>query len=209
MTLLMKPGPGVAFFLVLFMAWSWTNVSLARSTRIAEPSYTVIASYSGFEVRRYDSLLQARTQIAGSRGMSDGFRRLARYIFGGNSSGEQISMTAPVTREESSEGWEMTFAMPTDFSMATLPLPLDERVSLEEIPVRELAVVRFSGWASERKVKRKTKALLASLEKEGVIAAGAPMVAQYDPPFRFPAFRRNEILVEIETAERPAGSGLL
>ena len=208
MTLLMKPGPGVAFFLVLFMAWSWTNVSLARSTRIAEPSYTVIASYSSFELRRYDSLLQARTPIDGNRGMSEGFRRLAKYIFGGNSSGEQISMTAPVTREESSEGWELTFAMPTDFSMATLPLPLDGRVSLEEVPVRELAALRFSGWASERKVERKIKALLSSLEKEGVIATGTPMVAQYDPPFRFPAFRRNEILVEIEVAERATASGL-
>ena len=74
---------------------------------------------------------------------------------------------------------------------------LDDRVSLAPVPARTVAALRFSGWATKRRVKSHTSKLVARLEEQGISTAGQAMVAQYDPPFRLPFMRRNEILVEV------------
>ena len=60
--------------------------------KLEEPSYTVITSFNGVEVRRYTSTVQAkvRTAMQENGTPSNGFRRVAGYIFGGNQQGAQI-----------------------------------------------------------------------------------------------------------------------
>ena len=199
MTALLRPSPGVAFFLVIFGAWALTSINLARAARVKEPPFTVVGSYNGFELRNYGVLLMASTPLDGQEGrnMDQGFRRLAGYIFGGNSEAQQIAMTAPVIREGGQGSWHLSFVMPAEMTLENLPEPLDDRVSLAPVPARTVAALRFSGWATKRRVKSHTSKLVARLEEQGISTAGQAMVAQYDPPFRLPFMRRNEILVEV------------
>ena len=63
-----------------------------------EPKYEVISTFPGFEVRRYADTVQARVRTEGRnwRGSTEGFRRIAGYIFGRNDREQMIAMTAPV-----------------------------------------------------------------------------------------------------------------
>ena len=60
------------------------------AAQLEEPKYTVARSFDAFELRRYDANIQARVQTGGDGAASGGFRRVARYIFGGNQTGEFI-----------------------------------------------------------------------------------------------------------------------
>ena len=85
---------------------------------LEEPPYEVINAHDGFEVRRYGPTVQARVQTAGRDGgaASGGFRRVAGYIFGGNSERTSIAMTAPVHMwEEDGSGW-LAFTMPSAYA---------------------------------------------------------------------------------------------
>ncbi|MFT6387139.1 MAG: hypothetical protein ACJAUP_000509 [Cellvibrionaceae bacterium] len=73
---------------------------------IEEPKYTVLEKFGDFELRSYSPKIIAETQVFGSMGeaSSKGFRLIADYIFGHNTSQrgggtEKMSMTAPVTIE--------------------------------------------------------------------------------------------------------------
>ena len=79
-----------------------------------EPSYTVIEKSGDLELRSYGPMIVAETQVSGPMddASSAGFRLIADYIFGNNTSrvggNEKISMTAPVTMQPQSEKISMT-----------------------------------------------------------------------------------------------------
>ena len=127
-----------------------------------EPSYTVERRIGDVEIRRYGSRIAAETTIDANEeaARNEGFRRLARYIFGGNKGGKKIAMTAPVAQEQGQKiamtapvaaqrgatgQWVIRFFMPSAQTMDTLPTPNDERVRLVHLPGEQMAVLRFSG----------------------------------------------------------------
>jgi hypothetical protein len=60
-------------------------------------------------------------------------------------------MTAPVTQFEVSPGkFAVQFFMPAEWTLETLPKPLDNRITLKRIPQRTLFVVQYHGGWSER-----------------------------------------------------------
>ena len=141
--------------------------------------------------------IQARTPLAHSGQTNTGFRRLAGFIFGGNDQEMEIAMTAPV--EETLEAQPtMAFTMPSEHRMEDLPVPDDTTVELVEVPERTVAVIEFSGWATEGKVEDKTEELLSTLEAHGVEVTDVPSLNQYNPPWTPPFMRRNEIMVAVE-----------
>jgi hypothetical protein len=113
----------------------------------------------------------------------------------------RIAMTAPVTQQEQPAGgpsaWVIQFMMPSGFTLATLPEPLDPAIRFREIPARRVAALRYSGGWSEERYLEKLAELRASMEKAGLRAAGEPVWARYDPPFMPWFLRTNEILVEL------------
>ena len=184
------------------------------ASRVAEPAFEVVTRYDNFELRRYLPYVVAETRVEGEyrRSLNEGFRRLAGYIFGGNRSQAKLAMTAPVSAQPGSEkipmtapvsaqkdagSWVVTFAMPEGSRLDTLPLPNDQRVTLHLLPARQVAALRFRGWASAKDVEKKTAELLAALPSAGLTPRGVPTIAQYNPPWTLPFFRRNEILVEL------------
>ncbi len=180
---------------------------------VEEPPYEVVASHDDFEVRQYGPRIEARTRISGDDGEAsrDGFRILAGYIFGGNEEGEKVAMTAPVTRTEPSPGsWLMTFTMPAEYTMETLPPPKDPRVQLVEVPGELLAAIRFSGRASPEDMEEHRDQLLKGLAREGWEPVGEVRYAQYNPPWTPGGMRRNEVLIPVapkgdEGLELPGG----
>lgn len=167
-----------------------------------EPAFEVVAEHGKIEVRRYPATIQAITPMPESNGSDNGFRRLAGFIFGGNSTGESIAMTAPVQRNLTGEVKRMTFYMPSTYDMQSLPTPQDPNVTLREVPAQTVAVVRFSGRATEKRVSQERDALEQGLREEGIAWQGDWLLNQYNPPWTPPFMRRNEIWVEVDLPSR-------
>ncbi|MEM8854625.1 MAG: heme-binding protein [Pseudomonadota bacterium] len=182
----------------------------------AEPSFTVVSKDGDFEVRRYDPMIVAHVTVPGDRGeaANRGFRVLADYIFGANRPGEKIAMTAPVIQEPTArdgqkiamtapvlqepagaDTWTVTFVMPAEFTMETLPAPKSETITIEQVPGDTMAVVRFSGFNTKARLDEETQRLRAFMADKGLAVEGTPRFAFYNPPWTLPFLRRNEVMI--------------
>ncbi|KPK16891.1 MAG: hypothetical protein AMJ62_03595 [Myxococcales bacterium SG8_38] len=176
------------------------------------PDYRVVETMGDVEIRQYESYLVAEATVDGTleTAGNEGFRILAKYIFGANqgerkiamtapvtqekAEGTKISMTTPVTQERSGDQFIVRFMMPSEFSRETLPEPNDPRIRIEEAPARRLAAIRYSGRWTKDLYDRHLAALRDTLRDHGCEAVGEPVWARYNPPFMPWFLRRNEIL---------------
>lgn len=187
-----------------------------------EPAFTEVARVGAVEIRTYGERIAAETVVSGSSeaARNRGFQRLAGYIFGGNTDRSSIAMTAPVAQAESggsrsiamtapvaqapADGnrWTIQFFMPSEYTLATLPVPRDPSVVLTVVPAETYAVLRFSGLGSARTVAEKQAELEAALTGSPWASAGEPVVWFYDPPWTLPPLRRNEVAVRVSRRGR-------
>lgn len=189
-----------AIVVVLALAALGT-MQVARATFVERPDHTVTAEHEGFELRAYGPAIEARAPISTYEELNQGFRVVGGYIFGGNTNeagqSEKIAMTAPVGFSAAEDQPYISFIMPAEYDMSELPAPDDARVELVEVPARTLAALRFSGVADEAEVRRRVAELEARVAAAGLEATGAPIVAQYNPPWIPGLLRRNEILIPV------------
>ena len=87
--------------------------------------------------------------------------------------------------------------MPSEYTLSSLPKPLDARVQIREIPAERKAVVVFSGRYNEEKVGEQIKALQGWIDTKNLQMIGQPQFARYNPPWTLPFLRRNEILIQV------------
>jgi len=180
---------------------------------IEEPDYQVDNTYAEFEIRKYGPVLAAQTEVTEDfeDAANKAFRILADYIFGNNSSGTKMDMTAPVTQQsekiamtapvnmaKSSGGYVIQFMMPKKYTRESLPLPKDERVKIIEIPERRVAVHSYSGSWSEAKYQRELSEFKGALAAEKIETSGEPVFARFNSPFQLWFLRRNEIWLELK-----------
>lgn len=147
-----------------------------------------------YEIREYPEHIVAQTTVQGSfkESINKGFGILAGYIFGGNTKKESIAMTAPVLAQQrkgynKSENIAMTapviattegesqilsFNMPRSYTLETLPIPNDSRIQIIMIPSKKYAVMTFSWYRSDTKIKRMQEKLLSALAQDGIITQG-------------------------------------
>lgn len=182
-------------------------------SRTEQPSYTVIESLGKIEVRQYEPMTVAETQVAGGRkdAIQQGFRTIAAYIFGGNAGAQKIAMTAPVIQQaledsDASMGtgeplhrgsWRVRFVMPHVFTLDTLPEPLNPAAKLMPVAARRYMVIRFSGSSTDDNFRRHHDILRRHVQERGLSVTGEPMLAFYNPPWTLPFLRRNEIWLEL------------
>ena len=170
---------------------------------IEEPNFKIVIKDGDFEIRNYDEFLVAQTAVEGSfdSASRNGFRRVAGYIFGENrnASGEseKIQMTAPVTVKPDSEQWVLHFVMPDNYEFSQLPVPNNKNVILKKIEAHFAAVVVFSGFTTDKKIKNKTESLRAWLQSKSYNISGPQQIARYNDPFTLPWLRRNEIIFKV------------
>jgi len=168
------------------------------------PPHEMLERDGAIELRRYAPYLLAETSVEGSRqrAAARAFRRLARYIFGGNRAGAKIAMTAPVAQwpEDGGAGprWTVSFMMPAAYdSPESLPAPQAPDIRLTRAEPGLQAVIRFSGRWSDRGLADATEALRGWIEARGLTAIGPPRYYFYDDPFTLPFRRRNEVAIPV------------
>jgi hypothetical protein len=178
-----------------------------------EPAYKVLATVGPVQIRQYQPRLAASVTVPGDEvsARSAGFRRLAGFIFGGNTAQKSIEMTAPVEQssqkiamtapvaqtQDASGAWTITFYMPANYTLATLPKPNDPGIRIETVPAETYAVYRFSGIPGAGAVHHAETVLFANLRSSSWRQTG-PLVAWfYDPPWALPFVRRNEVAVPV------------
>ena len=166
---------------------------------IEEPDYELIRELGDIEIRHYSPAIQAVTILPGSSSSSEGFRRLAGFIFGGNEREQKIAMTAPVQETLGDTQPTMAFTMPAQYSLEELPRPEDDRVKLQRLEARTVAVVSFSGWATQAKVARFERELRSALAANEIEITGDTSLNQYNPPWTLPFLRRNEVMIEVDS----------
>lgn len=187
---------------------------------IEEPKYTVIQKNDTFEIRQYAPYVVAQTEVTGTFDEMGGkaFRILVKYISGENQQRSKIKMTAPVIQEPSKQERQkiqmtspviqemdesnpqsatFSFVMPQNFTLESLPLPLDKRITLKEIPAKTIAVREYSGGWGEEKYKKNETILLKALADANIKTIGKPSFARYNSPFALWFMRRNEIMIEV------------
>jgi hypothetical protein len=180
---------------------------------IDEPRYTVVRVYDSFELRRYEPYLVAETTVSANaeEAGNEGFRALAGYIFGANKGSRKIDMTAPVaqvpikiamtspvTQSAGANAHLIQFAMPREWTLETLPEPIDPKVTLRTMPARILAVLAYSGTWSQNRYEAHVKKLQDGLKQAGLAPQGEPVWARFDPPWTPWFLRRNEIWIELD-----------
>ena len=197
-----------------------TSILIASTVMATEePKYLLLEKSEPFELRAYAPLIVAEVKVDGDSdaASNQGFRLIAAYIFGKNQVSEKIAMTAPVGIESSEQNkstkiamtapvgiestgnqWTVSFVMPSEYTLASLPKPLDPQVKIRELPAEKKAVITFSGFYNEEKVKEKTQALRDWMKSRNLKSTGEPQFARYNPPWTLPFMRRNEVLIQIQ-----------
>ena len=181
-------------------------------SNVPTPDYQVISSEKEIEIRSYQPMIIAEVKVKGERreAIRAGFRILADFIFGNNTVqekiamtapvqqklNEKIAMTAPVQQEAKGNLWMVSFIMPSEYTMQSLPKPNDERVLLRQVPARKLIAIQFSGRNTDANLKEHEKRLMEHIKAKNIKVLGPARYAFYNAPWTLPFLRRNEIMLE-------------
>jgi hypothetical protein len=206
----------MAFFIFIFLLLI-PVYETAMATE--EAYYTVIEKNENFELRHYASQIVAETIVEGDfeKVGNEGFTRLFGYISGNNTKKQSISMTAPVSQEAGSEKipmtapvnqekagdkWHISFLMPSNYTLETLPEPTDKRIVLKQVPSRLVAAITYSGTWSRSRYEEHKASLEEMMRKRDLKPVDEYIFARYNPPFMPWFLRRNEVLVTVESPHK-------
>lgn len=185
-----------AILLVIFII---QKIMASSNAKLERQAYRLISKEGHFEMRFYPSAVMATVRsprIVDERSANPNFRRLAKYIFGGNASTQQIPMTAPVHMRHDEKENIMQFVMPSRFALEDLPKPLDPSISLSISDSGQYAALVFGGFATDSRIREKELELATWLKEKGIPIIGHFEVLGYNPPYEL-VDRRNEIIVKV------------
>ena len=187
--------------LVIFIVFVAFQSFMAISTsKIEKQPYRVVKKESGFEVRFYPPATFAtmRSSAKSYRELSSsGFRKIAGYIFGNNETSAKIAMTSPVHMDINQDGSTMSFVMPSQYDIKSLPRPNDAKVEIHESPSEYAAAIEFGGYANDESISKYAEELKKSLEEKGIKPIGHYRYLGYNPPYQLIG-RKNEVIVTVE-----------
>ena len=204
----------LAIVAAILIIWSLIGYLTSNTEQL---KYSVIKKANGYEIRNYPAHIVAQTTVEDSivngGALNKGFSIIASYIFGGNVKKESIAMTAPVTVQGSSEKIAMTapvtsrvqgnsqivsFVMPSEYTLETLPTPTDSRIKIVEVPEQKMAALKFSWYRTDARFEKMQKQLFADLASDNITITSTPIFAGYNSPWSPPWMNRNEIMVEVQ-----------
>jgi hypothetical protein len=162
-------------------------------------AYKVIQVEEKFEIRFYPAARMAMI-TSSSKSYRDlgssGFRKLAKYIFGGNSEKKQIAMTSPVHMEIGATKSTMAFVLPATYNQTNVPKPEDLGIVIITSDPEYVAVIQFGGFASNERIQEQRTMLENDLKKKGLSYYGNFRYLGYNPPYQLLA-RKNEVIVAL------------
>ena len=180
-----------------------------------QQEYRVLKSRGVVELREYAPCVVADVVTSGSaeQAGSAAFRPLFEYISGANRGAEPLEMTAPVIQQPTSERlamtapviqeasgadeWIVSFVLPGGRSVSEYPIPTNSRVSLRAVPGETAAAIRWSGRWTPSNIARRSEELRRVMAEAGWQESGEPRWARFDPPWKPPFARRNEIVIPV------------
>ena len=174
-------------------------VSMTTSD-IETPKYKVLKKYPRFELRQYESMMLATTNLGVAsfdEKSSEGFRTIASYIFGKNKSNEKIAMTAPVIYHADSIS-TLSFVVPRSKTEESMPVPIDQNLTFVVQAPKLLAVLDFGGFINDEKLAARMAELKKAVLKEGFQIKGKGYFFGYNPPWQLIG-RKNEVAFELES----------
>ena len=183
-----------AVFLVFQLVVSMTT------SDIETPKYKVLKKYPRFELRQYESMMLATTNLGVAsfdEKSSEGFRTIASYIFGKNKSNEKIAMTAPVIYHADSIS-TLSFVVPRSKTKESMPVPIDQNLTFVVQAPKLLAVLDFGGFINDEKLAARMAELKKAVLKEGFQIKGQGYYFGYNPPWQLIG-RKNEVAFELES----------
>jgi hypothetical protein len=183
-----------AVFLVFQLVVSMTT------SDIETPKYKVLKKYPRFELRQYESMMLATTNLGPAsydEKASQGFRTIASYIFGKNKSNEKIAMTAPVIYHADSIS-TLSFVVPRSKTEESMPVPIDSNLTFVVQAPKLLAVLDFGGFINNEKLAARMAELKKAVLKEGFQIKGKGYFFGYNPPWQLIG-RKNEVAFELES----------
>ncbi len=178
-----------------------------RDSVTEQQGYHVVATYPGFELRRYDAHVLADVQVGGSfeSAGNRAFRSLVGYIGGRNRASRRMAMTAPVLQQPVGTEHVVSFVMPAQESLDTLPVPTDARVALRPVGEFLAAVVGYTGRWTQSAYQQRLTRLMGDVDAAGFEQEGEARWARFDPPWTPWFMRRNEIVIPVRRrADGPA-----
>jgi hypothetical protein len=173
---------------------------IMSTNKTEEQKYTLVKTYDDFEIRFYPPATIATISSSAKTYKelaSPGFQKLAGYIFGDNKAKEKISMTSPVHMDINDTASKMSFVMPSSYTLESLPKPIDPTVLISESASEYVAVIKFSGFASDKDINYYSKKLQTLLLQNNITSFGNYRFYGYNPPYQL-VNRRNEIVVGVK-----------
>jgi hypothetical protein len=185
---------------VILILFAFVQIYLLFGQRNIETyPYEVKKKYAQFEIKTYEATLFTSVKL-NTKGYKNSSRRgfsiLAGYIFGNNERNEKIAMTSPVTMSLG-DSVTMMFMVPKKLKKDMLPKPNQSGIEFKEEPAKQLAAIRFSGWANDAKIEKYKQQLKAALDAEGINYSNQFYFFGYNAPFEV-FNRKNEVLVELQ-----------
>ncbi|RUS79562.1 hypothetical protein EGW08_012692 [Elysia chlorotica] len=173
----------------------------ALVTGSQKPSFVVLDSAKGFEVRKYPPAKWVSTtekNISHKAGTSAAFRRLFKYIQGENQEKKTVPMTIPVTTKvEPGEGpncessFTMAFYLPVEHQERP-PAPTDPALFVEDRPELTVFVHTFGGFADDEKWVSHALELSEAIGDQSQYISDFYYTVGYDAPFKL-LNRTNEV----------------
>lgn len=200
----------VVLLLLTRLCWSYFG------TRSIEKPKVLSSSLLSWNIQIFTvaPMIQAIVKVTWSQdqAISNWFRQLAAYIFWDNTTSESIAMTAPValTQKESTtiamtapvsatqiwESYSVSFMMPSNFTLDSLPKPTNHEIVFEELPSKTYYVWRFWGFSNESRAKKQFALFLDELKRNDITPSHHPILNQYNDPRTIWFMRRNERWIE-------------
>lgn len=176
------------------------------------PTFTNKTVDGGVQVRNYDALLWASTDVLGtsiSAANSIGFGRLFDYISGANEASMTIDMTTPVLDRiqpglgpNCNSTFTISFFVPFKYQNDVgPPAPTSDLVYIQTIADLNVAVTEYDGYAFTPEITAQAAQLQTAVDdssdvREDVSVEGVFYFAGYDSPYHTKN-RHNEDFVPI------------
>ena len=180
----------VGAILGLWVAWGIISPHIWE-----QPEYEIKEKEGKFELRRYK---EAKILSTTTSQFNNAFSVLSSYIFGKNKEKEKIAMTSPVLTEmKNDNSMKMVFFIPKKYRNKQMPTPYSDDIEFSSQNARDVAVIRFHGFMTEKKREIYLDKLLEILKIKGIQTKGSAFYMNYSDPFVPPPLRINEIGIEL------------
>lgn len=174
--------------------------------------YTVTGGpKDAIQIRNYAPVVVVEVEVSGRQkeARQTGIAMIADYVFGHNGENKEVSLnhasgettpsiSPPVVLQTGPEQWTIRFALPSQYTVDTLPAPANEHLKLVAMPPRRYAVTRLSGSVNVANLQRHSDKLIEFAKKKNLQPVGEAMLADYNPPSgTFSMRHRRDVMLEI------------